>query len=173
MLDMQARNAVDSSVYAALNRRNILANSTWTVPLRDIGGIGSSRGERNAFRTRLPDRSELLTRLWAIKALAEGKTGTTMRDGARMPALTGAVATAAAWRSDGRRQRPCSGAELLLPLRSVQASGTRFPRHSCVLWTYDCWTSVHLLGAVQRPGLTDTMPLRELTPPGANDKVEG
>jgi hypothetical protein len=46
----------------------------------------------------------------------------------------------------------------------MQASGTRFPRRSFVLWTYKRWTGVRLLGAVQHPGLTETKPLREPTP---------
>ncbi len=172
LLDMQANDAANSSVNAALNRRDAMANCTWALPFRDIPG-GS---ERNAFLTRLPDGRERVVRLWAAEALAEGATWAEMRDGARRPVLAGAGAAMAARRSDGQRRqqqqqqqeqrRRCSGAERLLLVQSAQAFRVRFPRRSCGLWANERKTGVCLLGAVQRAGLTDTTPLRELTPPG-------
>jgi hypothetical protein len=94
LLDMQAHDDADSSVYAAFNRRDIMANSTWTLPFRDING--DSGGERDAFLMRLPDGRELLVRLWAAEALAEGERWTEMRDGARIPAAAGAGGDGAA-----------------------------------------------------------------------------
>ncbi len=68
---MQAHDNADSSVYAALNRRGVAANSTWALPFRDIRGGGG--GERDAFLTRLPDGRQLLASLWASRGAGRGR----------------------------------------------------------------------------------------------------
>jgi hypothetical protein len=65
LLNVQAHNNADSSVYAAFDRRDVMAKTTWLLPFRDIrrGGSGvGSGGEHDALLTCLPDRQELLVR---------------------------------------------------------------------------------------------------------------
>ncbi len=58
-------------------------------------------------------------------------------------------------------------------MRSAQAFRARFSKRSCALWANERKTGMRLLGAVQRAGLIDTTPLRELTPPGWHWLVGG
>lgn len=139
----------DESVYASLNRRDILETSTWALPFRNIAGI-----QPDGFLIRTPDGEEVLSYAWAIEALAEGENWVETSQGFRLPA------------SLLRKAEPAVYIEKRLPIESTEVWRDRNPRKHCPLWHNEKMAGVRLLKAERRDNLTDSTPVREETPAG-------
>jgi hypothetical protein len=156
MLDVQPPDDDDRSVYAVLNRRDVAADKTYVMPFDYM-----RRRPGEVFMARMPDGREVLSDFWAIEALAEGETWVEMLGGARVPATE--ATPDQGWR---RVKKP-------LPLCSTQEYRGRFPSHRFTLWNNEDTAGIKLLSALERDGLTDTAPVRELTPPGWSKNEHG
>ncbi len=53
-----------------------------------------------------------------------------------------------------------------LPAKSAESYAARYPRRGYELWRKEAITSVRLINAVERAGLTNSSPVREITPRG-------
>ena len=152
LVDMQSHHSDDLSVYAAYNRRDFVLNKTWAIPFRNILG-----GEKNAILTRTPEVPDVLSFQWVVEDLVEAQTWKETFSGCRLPAAT--MATGYFQRREDCWAKP-------LPIESVEAFKIRRPLASCHLWVNERKTGLRLLDAVERQGLVDTSPVRQITPSG-------
>lgn len=157
LIDMQYHDNDDPTVYGAHNRRDIVLNKTWAIPLRNITGT-----HWDSVLMRTPEMQEFFSFQWAIDELVEAQTWKETLNGCRMPAAT--IAT------DYFQREDCW--EKPLPIESVEALKFRIPTLSCRLWWNERKTGLRILHAFERQGLVDTSPVREITPSGWRSDYE-
>ena len=151
LVDFQDHAGDDLNAYTAFNRRDVILNKTWAIPFRNI-----LAHDRDSILTRTPEMGEVFTFTWGVEQIAEAQTWKETFSGCRFPAAT--IATGFLQREDCRAKP--------LPIESVEAFKIRRPKKSCLLWLNEWKTGRRLLDFVEREGLVDTSPVREITPSG-------
>ncbi|MCJ1357953.1 MAG: hypothetical protein MMC33_007950 [Icmadophila ericetorum] len=152
LLDYQSRDIYDAAVYAAYNQRNIIDNVTLSMPF-----IMSPL--HAAAILRMPGR-EIISHLWITEALAEGGLWKDSMIGSRLPNEVMA--------RDISEFGACVEKDLETPSRENRElfETTFIQRRGFCLWENESATGLKLLDAMKREGLTDTTPIREITPAG-------
>ena len=150
LVDMQYDGHDDRSVYLAYNRRDILLNKTWVIPIRGIVN------EQDSFLIRTPELHEVLSFQWAVEELVEAQTWKETLGGYRIPA---AMIGIGCFQREDCWEKP-------LPLMSVEDYKIRYPRKSCLLWGNERKTGLRLLYAFERQGILDTSLVKGITPSG-------
>lgn len=138
----------DRSVYASLNRHNILEDVTWALPFRNILGI-----RMDSFLIRTPEGLEFLSWPWAIEALAEGELWIEVLNGARVP-------------KSFLGKHPSLYVQKQLPLLDTVAWKQANPGKSCMLWLNENVSGTQLLSAESSQGIYGVTPVKEQTPAG-------
>ncbi|MCJ1380567.1 hypothetical protein MMC17_003675 [Xylographa soralifera] len=150
LLGSQNYHDAGQSTYAAFNRRDIIQNTTWTIPCRQI------TDNEDDHLIRMPDGGEYLSDTITIAQLAEGELWQETTKGIRLPHAVLAEQEAGTY---GRTLKH-------LPYESSRDWKARNPKTSCTLWRNETATGVKLLDAERRDGITGTLPLVEKTPTG-------
>lgn len=145
----------DQSVYASLNRCDILKSVTWALPFRNIMG-----SQMDSFLIRTPEGREYLSYPWAIEALAEGGLWCETVNGFRLPTFPSTRVSSSHIDKD-------------LPLLDTETWKLSNPRKSCMLWLNEKVSSIQLLSAECRQGLSDITAVRERTPAGWTRSNDG
>lgn len=142
----------DRSVYATLNRRDVIDDLSWSMPFRDIGPFGA----RDGFLMRTVDRGEVISFPWALEVLAEGQPWIEKPGGHRAPRN---------WDEDLSLTLP-SGAANVIPLSSSEEWKAAHPKKSCSLWRNERLTGMRLLEVGKNHGVLARVPVVEQTPSG-------
>lgn len=150
ILDSQSGDHRDDAVWAAINRRDVLRDTTCSIPFRDIA---STLGDSRTYLVRLPDGSELLTDIPSLETLAEGRVWVVTKHGSRVPLVT----------VKGNENRYVAEQ---LPSLDVSEWKEMFPKRSCQLWESEALTGMKLLEAEERGGVLEDKRLKERTPQG-------
>ena len=129
---------------ASLNRRNILENTTWALPL---GQLAIHRTDLDLFFIRTPEDQEVVSDQWTIKALAEGEIWVETMDGCRVPAST-------------VTKKSSVYAKKRLPFVDAETWEAYNPNTSIAVWGNDWGRPTRLLEAEYRYGLSDMRPVK-------------
>lgn len=151
LFDSQSYDIHDVTVYPAYNQRDAIDNVTWSMPFRWLPG--------DATLLRMPGR-EFISYPSAAEALAEGEFWKDSVLGSRLPSEV-IARDVIEFGAHVEKNLHNSGGE-----DGESAEGKLFRRHLCTLWQNEAVTGVTLLNAVKRDGLTDIMPIKEITPSG-------
>lgn len=138
----------DRSIYASLNRRNVLEDVTWALPFRNFTGI-----QMDSFLIRTPEGREFLSWPWAIEALAEGELWSEAVNGFRVPTPL-SIKNASVY------------VQKKLPLLDTEAWKVANPRKSCTLWLNEEVSGTRLLNAECSQGVSVMISVKEKTPAG-------
>ena len=152
LFDSQSYDIHDVTVYPAYNQRDVIGNVTWSMPFRWLPG--------DATLLRMPGK-EFISYPSAAEALAEGEFWKDSALGSRLPSeiMARDVKELGAHVEKNLQQHAGSG-------HGESAEGKLFRRTLCTLWQNEAVTGVTLLDAVKREGVTDVLPIREITPLG-------
>ncbi|KAM3067389.1 hypothetical protein ACMFMG_005255 [Clarireedia jacksonii] len=146
LIDVGQRDDEDRSVYATLNRRDIMHNKIYCMPFVNIAPF---QPDSVLLRTRDKDVISSLTALQAFTE--EGVWKSTSPEGFMLPAQL-----LRDWGYIADEQ----------PLLSVDEWKAKNPRKSCLLWLNEQKTAQRLLEAVERTGVVDVVIVKEATPNG-------
>ncbi|OJJ33833.1 hypothetical protein ASPWEDRAFT_41708 [Aspergillus wentii DTO 134E9] len=145
VLDLQGQEGADPASYPSFIRRDILSNTSRIVPIRDIGGF-----IKPSWLIRVPDSEggDLVSHLWAIETVAEGRAWQETERGTRLAAPV-------------MRKR---GFTAYLPVETRE----RFVKRTnltCMLWSNEKVAGMRLLENEER-GVLETRSVREKIPNG-------